>query len=323
VRKPFTILPMHSPQDDERNKDRLRFLIDTVLNALDDKVDGDELAKRAYLSRFHFDRLLARGLGESPATFRRRLLLERAAWQLLGGADVTPVAFDNGYNSGEALAHAFARAYGVPPSRFAADGRDFKLTAPNGIHFHPPAGLHIPGADRRQPMDLTDRLLEHDAWLTQQLLDCAAKLPDAALDKEIRPGNVVFRFDGPETTVRALLAHHVFAKEIWNAAMGGRKLADQPPDDSIAGLRARHATAAQRLRELVRGIRERGEWDDAFVDALCNPPQSFTYGSVIAHLLTHAAHRRGLLASALKELGAPDLPSSDPIDWEMQQATTC
>jgi AraC family transcriptional regulator len=298
--------------------DRLRFLIDTLIAALDDAVDGDALAKRAYLSRFHFDRLIARGLGEAPATFRRRLLLERAAWQLLQGADVTRTAFDNGYGSSEAFTHAFVRAYGVAPSRFAAENLSYRLAAPNGIHFHAPAGLHIPGQSRRQTMDLNDRLLEHDRWVTQGLLDCAAQLPDAQLDQEIFPNNVVDRIDGPETSIRALLDHHVFAKEVWNAAIGGTKFPEPAQDKSVTHMRNRHYSASKRFGELVRNVRERGEWDDAFVDALCDPPQSFTYGSVVAHVLVHAAHRRGLIAAGLTQLGARDVPSTCAIEWEMK-----
>jgi len=298
--------------------DRLRILIDTIVKALDDAVDGDELAKRAYLSRFHFDRLIARGVGEAPAAFRRRLLLERAAWQLTQGADVTTAAFDNGYGSSEAFTHAFVRAYGVAPSRFASEQMSYRLAAPNGIHFHAPAGLHIPGQPRRQTMDLTDRLLEHDHWVTQGLLDSAAALADAQLDKDIFPNNVVDRIDGVEASVRDLFEHHVFAKEVWNAAMGGTKFPEPSKENSVPQLRARQTAAAKRFAELVRNIRERGEWDDAFVDALCDPPQSFTYGSVVAHVLTHAAHRRGLIAAGLTQLGATDVPSTCAIEWEMK-----
>jgi AraC family transcriptional regulator len=49
------------------------------VDSLEDPARGDELAHCAYLSRFHFDRLVAAGLGEAPAEFRRLLLLERAA----------------------------------------------------------------------------------------------------------------------------------------------------------------------------------------------------------------------------------------------------
>ena len=302
---------------DKTTPDRLRFLIDTIINALDERIDGDGLAKRAYLSRFHFDRLVASGLGEAPATFRRRLLLERAAWQL-NTTTVTDAGLNAGYNSTEAFSRAFTRAYGAPPSRFVTERRHFRhfrLSAPNGIHFHPPAGLHISGTSRKATMDLTDRLLDHDAWLTQQLIDSAAKLPAADLAKEIRPGNVVDRFAGIESSVQTLLVQHVFLKEVWIAAIDGTKFPEQP-DDSLKGLRTRHETAAQRFREITRNIHDRGEWDDAFVDALCEPPQSFTYGSVVAHIVEHSAHRRGMIVDALRELGVSDVDSSCAIDWE-------
>jgi AraC family transcriptional regulator len=298
--------------------DRLRQLIDTILGALDERIEGDALAKRSYLSRFHFDRLVRRGLGEAPTTFRRRLLLERAAWQLLQSTSVTDAGLGAGYGSTEAFSRAFTRAYAVPPSRFALERPDFRLSAPNGIHFHPPGGLYIAGHDRSTTMDLTDRLLSHDAWVTERVLECAAQLSDAELDREIWRGHVVFRFDGPESSVRTMLANHVFAKEVWVAAMSGTGF-PSGGDKTVLTLRTRHEVVAQRLREIVRGIRDRGEWDDAFVDALCEPPQSFSYGAVIAHLLSHAAHRRAMLLAALRELGVQDVVSGDPIDWEMQQ----
>ena len=59
--------------------DRLRRFIDQVLESIDDPVDGEALARRVHLSRSHFNRLFAAALWETPAAFRRRLLLERAA----------------------------------------------------------------------------------------------------------------------------------------------------------------------------------------------------------------------------------------------------
>jgi uncharacterized damage-inducible protein DinB len=164
-------------------------------------------------------------------------------------------------------------------------------------------------------MDLSDRLLEHDAWLTRRLIVSAGKLSESDLNKAIRPGNIVDRFAGPEESVRTLLGQHVFAKEVWVAAIDGTKFPDQP-DTSLTGLQDRHAEAARRFREIASRIRDRGEWDDAFVDALCDPPQSFTYGSVVAHIIEHSAHRRGMIVAALRELGIEDVDSSCAIDWE-------
>ncbi|MGI8994199.1 MAG: hypothetical protein ACR2FP_07820 [Nocardioidaceae bacterium] len=49
--------------------------VDTLASNLDDhEVRGDDLAARAYLSRFHFDRVVTAAAGESPAKFRRRVL---------------------------------------------------------------------------------------------------------------------------------------------------------------------------------------------------------------------------------------------------------
>jgi len=76
--------------------------------------------------------------------------------------------------------------------------------------------------------------------------------------------------------------------------------------------------AARRFNRVAREIRDRGAWDDAFVDALCEPPQSFTYGGVFAHVLEYGAIRREMLASVLRELGAT-IAIGDPILWEMDR----
>jgi AraC family transcriptional regulator len=300
--------------------DRLRDVVDAVLEALDEGLDGRALAARAMLSPFHFNRLVRAGIGEAPAGFRRRLLLERAAWQLGRGATVTDAALTAGYDAVEAFSRAFSRAFGVPPSRFADEPREFRLAAPNGIHFHPPGGLLLPGNTRNDSMDLSDRLVEHDHWLTARLLENAAALPDDALDRPVRPGFVVHAFEGPEPDVRTMLERIVFTQEVWTAAIGGR---DIPPRDqrSIAALQARHAAVRPQLVALVRRIRDRNEWDDVFVDALCQPPVSFTFGSVIAHILNVGVIRRHTVTEALRELGVTAVETRDPIEWERDIAT--
>jgi AraC family transcriptional regulator len=295
--------------------DRLRDVVDAVIEALDDNLDGRALAARAMLSPFHFNRLVRAGIGEPPAAFRRRLLLERAAWRLGRGATVTDAALEAGYDAVEAFSRAFSRAHGVPPSRYAADPRDFRIAAPNHIHFHPPGGLVLPGARRTAAMDLSDRLIEHDHWHTTRLLEQAAGLSDAALDRHVRPGMVVHAFEGPEPDVRTMLERIVFTKEVWTAAIGGRDIPSSG-DRTIAALQARHATVQPQFAALVRRIRDRHEWDDAFVDALCTPPVSFTFGSVIAHILAAGVVRRHLVSAVLSELGVKDAETRDPIEWE-------
>jgi AraC family transcriptional regulator len=295
--------------------DRLRELIDLVLGSLDEPgADGRALADRAHFSRDHLDRLLAAATGESPVALRRRLLLERAAWQLrTGAASASEIAAAAGYRSLAAFSRAFARAYGAPPSGFAESGRAVELDAPNGIHFHPPAGLLIPG-DGGPPAarDLTERMVSHHVDRVRELLEVAAALPPEEVERALRPGFVAVWFEGEEPSAALMAERLVYTLELWVAAIAGAEL----PPGGGGDLLRRHERASRAFVRLVRRIRDRGAWDDAFVDALCEPPQSFTYGGVISHVLSYGAVRREALASVLMELGAKVPSSGDPIEWE-------
>ena len=115
--------------------DRLRRILDLVDDSLGEPgLTGDDLAGRAYLSRFHFYRLVAAALGEPPGAFRRRLLLERAACRLMVTDDqVIEVALDAGYGSPEAFTRAFGRAFGTAPSAWRKNaGARHELAAASG-----------------------------------------------------------------------------------------------------------------------------------------------------------------------------------------------
>lgn len=275
--------------------DGLRALIDVLVACAEHGEDGSATAARAHISRFHFDRLVAAALHETAGAFRRRLLLERSAWLLGHGATVLDAAAAAGYRSPESFARAFRRAFGVPPSSFSGC---FRIDAPNGIHFHPPGSLVLPGTNEGETMDLTDRLLTHDLEVTERLLDVAGP----ALDEPL-----------PDTseTVGSMLERLVWTKEMWLAAVAGDAMPERRPDE----VRERLDEAGPAFVELVRSIRKRGAWDTAFVDATCEPPESFTYGGMVAHVLTWSAHRRHLVAAALTKRGI-DAPEVDPLAWE-------
>lgn len=98
--------------------DTFATFVDTLAERLDDHItSGDDLAARAYLSRFHFDRVVGAARGEPPARLRRCVLLERADFRLVTSrATVLDVAIEAGYSSNEAFTRAFQRAYGIGPS---------------------------------------------------------------------------------------------------------------------------------------------------------------------------------------------------------------
>ena len=304
--------------------DPLRDLLDLLLASLDEPgADRRGLARRAHFSRDHLDRLVAGATGESPVALRRRLLLERAAWQLRSGAySASEAAAAAGYGSLAAFSRAFTRAYRVPPSVFPASGRPVEIKAPNGIHFHPPAGLLLPGAPHRLAgRDLVERLVGHHVDHTRELLTAASTLPAAALERSLRPGFVSVWFEGEEATATLMAERLVFTLEIWVAAIAGRVAPEPRPEDGGERRLERLEAAARAFGRLVRTIRDRGAWDDAFVDALCEPPQSFTYGGVIAHVLEYGAIRRHALMGVLRELGARVEASGDPIEWEARRWT--
>ena len=278
-------------------RDRLRELLDAVLD--EDHRTLGEMAGGAHSSPFHFSRQLARHAGEPPVAMRRRVMLERAGWQLRHGAAVTDAAFAAGYDSVEGFSRAFQRAFDHLPSRTEPTGSHW-LPAPNGIHFHPPTNLWIhTGESAMNP--LVDQLLRHDLDDTRHLLERAKQLDEVG------------------EPLAELLTHLVFSKEVWMAAIEGTDF-PQHDDDSVVSLAARHDEVAPRWLEQVRDIDRRGAWDDRIVDALCDPPESFVLSSIVAHVLTHSAHRRGVARTLLREAGVLDeRDDGDPITWLRQE----
>lgn len=67
---------------------------------------------------------------------------------------------------------------------------------------------------------------------------------------------------------------------------------------------------------ILRDVKNRGGWDDTFVDALCEPPETFTFGGVFAHIMTFNAHRRLTALDSLRQLGVAVEGFGDPIEYE-------
>src|SRR5260370_36684395 len=83
-----------------------------VANSLDTQAKTQDLARQAYQSRTQFHRLFRTVVEETPGAMRRRLLLERAAYQLAHtGMSVTDVPLDANYRSLEAVPLALRRAF--------------------------------------------------------------------------------------------------------------------------------------------------------------------------------------------------------------------
>ncbi len=300
--------------------DTFTTFVDSLAESLDDHdARGDELAARAHLSRFHFDRVVSGISGETPARLRRRILLERAAFRLVTTrATVLEVALEAGYSSNEAFTRAFRRAYGAAPATWRASPARIQLDTPNGVHFHPPGGLRLPARDEVSSMDLMRKMVEHHVWLVGEIVDRAGTLTEEQLDAPIEL-SVEGVDDDP--TLRSILSRLVGQMDMWNAAMESRAYDfDVEKDESLASIRSRLRDAGPVFLDHACEVIDGNRLDETFVDAVCDPPEVFTYGGMLAHVLTFAAHRRTLAIGALHTVGITDLGAGDPMRWVAEAA---
>ncbi len=301
---------MSAPHDDT-----FASFVSVLADALDDhEASGDDLAARVHLSRFHMDRVVSAVAGEPPATLRRRVLLERAAYQLsTTDRTVLRVALDAGYSSHEAFTRAFARAYGQTPAAWRRQPAQVHLPAPNDVHFTPPGWLRLPARKEAGSMDLVKTMVEHHVWTVGQMIELARGLPESTLDRRIE---ISVEGIDDDPTMRSLLSRLVGQMAMWNASIEDRPydfgIEEHEPIDSM---RERNAVDGAGFLARVTELVDDGRLDETFVDATCDPPRTFTYGGMIAHVLTFAAHRRTLVAGALVDAGIEDLMAADPITW--------
>jgi AraC family transcriptional regulator len=292
----------------------LQEIVRLVEQSLDEPdLDAGELASRACLSRFHFDRLASAALGEPPGAFRRRILLERAAHRLVSTTEtVIQIGAEAAYTSPDAFTRAFLRAYGITPSGYRRQCWSVHdIRAANGIHFHPPGGLRLPAIHRSDTMDVLTRMYDHHVELTGAIVDRLTGLPAKVLDQPIE-----LPVEGIDNapTLRMLCDKMVRQLEMWVSAVEGRT-SIPAGQTSPAALRARLGQAAPRFRAVVVDRIAAGAGEDTFLDATCQPPQTFTLGGVLAHVLTFAAVRRTLAVGALESSGIGDLGAGDPMHF--------
>jgi len=289
--------------------------VDVLAVSLDDHdASAEALASRLHLSRFHCDRLVAAAAGEPPATLRRRVLLERAAYRLITtDDDVLRVAIDAGYASHEAFTRAFGRAFGRAPSLWRRRPTSFRIKAPNKVHFNPPGGLRVPAQRKVTSMDLLARMVEHHVWLIGEMLTRAEGLTDEVLDAPVK---ISVEGIDCDPTLRSLLSRLVGQLAMWDAATHDRPYDfEVEQDESVSEMRSRLGRSGPAFLAQVHAIVDEGRLDETFVDAICDPPEIYTYGGMIAHVLTFAAHRRTLVCGALIDAGISDLGAGDPMRW--------
>ena len=102
----------------------------------------------------------------------------------------------------------------------------------------------------------------------------------------------------------SLLARLVGQLAMWDASMHNRPydVADEA-GWSLAEIRTRLDEIGPVFLDQVRRFADEDRFEETFLDATCEPPRAFTYGGMVAHVLTFAAHRRVLVLGALSDAG--------------------
>src|SRR5574342_741545 len=86
---------------------------------ISEPLNRETLAAVAGFSVPHFHRVFTAQVGESAASYIRRVRLERAARKLrMGAVNITEVALAAGYDTHAAFGRAFKRQFGLSPSEF-------------------------------------------------------------------------------------------------------------------------------------------------------------------------------------------------------------
>ena len=175
-------------------------------------------------------------------------------------------------------------------------------------------------------MDLFDIFAGADSFHIRKLLEHARGLTDEQLDKPLNNQSRVFPWDTPAQSLRELLRRLVLTKEAWTAALvggeappiGQERRERTTPDALIARLeRADHD-----FNRILGDVRNRNAWSDTFVDALCEPPETFSFGGMFAHVITFNSHQRLLALDALRRLGVKVEGFGCPMEYEAATTRT-
>ena len=155
-------------------------------------------------------------------------------------------------------------------------------------------------------MDILDRLIAHDTWTTQQLLNACEALSDDLLDKE---------FDMDHRSLRETFIHMVENLETWTDLIHERPVQEKQ-GNSIPELKQRLVNASRDFTNLARQIGRENRFDDSFWDVLDNPPRLKTFGGAIGHVLTHNMHHRAQIMYLMEKVGIQDHIEGDLLSWE-------
>jgi len=270
------------------------------------------MANDACVSRFHFQRIFRDVMGETPGELERRLRLERAAHALrTTKGDVMTIALDAGYASIEGFSRAFRRAYGQSPRQFRKlRSGSVDLVGASHVHFDARTSTLRKTHTGGKGMDLIDRMLDNDYRSKRALLESALKLTDEQLDAPLLMLLRIEPWLEPDNSLRQVLGR--LTDMIWAAEMLKTVGWPHTGEGWIENGQATKATVVEHMiRQLdgyyrdyapfVKHVKENDLWETTWIDAGCEPAETFTYATVIEYSLERSIHRRFVCQGLLEQ----------------------
>ena len=156
-------------------------------------------------------------------------------------------------------------------------------------------------------MDLFDIFSGQESWHTRRLLDLAKTLNNEQLDRPLQNQIQIFPWDGPDQSLHQLLDRMVQTKEAWAAALTGGSAPsfdNAPPEHRTpAAMLERLENADRAFHSVLSDVRNRNAWEDTFADALCEPPETFSFGGMFAHVIAVNGYRRIAAIDIMRGMG--------------------
>jgi len=161
--------------------------------------------------------------------------------------------------------------------------------------------------------DILDRMLRHNAWTTQQLIESARKLT---------PEQYMQRFDIGPGSVHDTLLHIIDVMFGWADRIADRKRRPSLESDKAQTTRSANEliellnAAAVALENTAKMIVDDNRMDEIMTVTYEGRMWEFTRGTALAHVLTHGMHHRAQVFNMMRKLGMPIDIDGDVIEWE-------
>lgn len=160
-------------------------------------------------------------------------------------------------------------------------------------------------------MNILDRLLNYDRWITGRVLEQCALLSVGQRQRQLDIG---------WETIQATLVYIVRNMELWSDLLHARTPRHSgdyhEPEPTIEELIVRHDAVSMEIASFARASAQAGNLDGLMLDTLCDPPIHYTNGTVLCDIFHENMVHRSEIKHMLKRLGAPPIEGYDPMSWE-------